>query len=318
MNIAFHSNQLGVRGTEIALYDYAFYNKQLFDNNSIILSNRNSDMSALEKFKSQFEVFLYDDFSEVKHILNKNKIDVIYYIKAGINDGLIVPDVKNVVHSVFQFKQPHGDVYAYVSKWLSEKVSNGQIPYVPHMVNILNDDHNKNYKDYLNIPKDALVFGYYGGPTSFNIEFAKKAVIDVARKNKNIYFLFMNIEIFANEENIIFLESTTDIKNKIAFINTCDACIHSRNGGESFGLTIAEFSTKNKPIITTTYCTETLCDSAHIEILGEKALLYNDYNELVTILENFRDIVDNSLDWNCYRDFLPELVMEKFKTVFLE
>jgi hypothetical protein len=317
MNIAFHSGQLGVRGTEIALYDYAHHNIELLGNQSIIISNRNSDLSGLEKFRNRFNVFLYEDFSEVRSIIDSNKIDLIYYIKGGSNDGLLVPGIKNVVHSVFQYKQPHGDVYAYVSKWLSQKASNGELPYVPHMIDILKHDHNMNYREYLSIPKDAIVFGYYGGPISFNIEFARKAVIDVATKNKNIYFMFMNSEKFCELDNVIFLDSTTDIQNKIGFINTCDACIHGRNGGESFGLTLGEFSTKNKPIITTTYCTEHLCDEAHIDVLGEKAIIYENYEELVDILENFKDIVDPNIDWNCYREYSPEIVMDKFSDVFL-
>ena len=28
-NVAFHSNQLGIRGTEVALYDYALYNETI-------------------------------------------------------------------------------------------------------------------------------------------------------------------------------------------------------------------------------------------------------------------------------------------------
>lgn len=317
MNIAFHSGQIGVRGTEIALFDYAFHNRELLGNNSIIISNKNADLSGIDKFKNQFEVFLYDNFSEVTNIIDKNKIDLIYYIKGGSNDGLLVPGIKNVVHSVFQYRQPHGDVYAYVSKWLSEKASGGELPYVPHMIDILKHDHNMNYRDFLGIPNDAIVFGYYGGPISFNIPFARNAVIDVANKNKNIYFLFMNSEKFCDIDNVIFLDSTTDVENKIGFINTCDACIHGRNGGESFGLTLGEFSIKNKPIITTTYCTEHLCDEAHIDVLGDKAVLYHDYQELVDILENFKDIVDVSSDWNCYRDYSPELVMKKFNDVFL-
>lgn len=317
MNIAFHSGQLGVRGTEIALFDYAFHNRELLGNNSIIISNKNADLSGIDKFKNQFEVFLYDNFSEVTNIIDKNKIDLIYYIKGGSNDGLLVPGIKNVVHSVFQYRQPHGDVYAYVSKWLSEKASGGELPYVPHMIDILKHDHNMNYRDFLGIPNDAIVFGYYGGQISFNIPFARNAVIDVANKNKNIYFLFMNSEKFCDIDNVIFLDSTTDVENKIGFINTCDACIHGRNGGESFGLTLGEFSIKNKPIITTTYCTEHLCDEAHIDVLGDKAVLYHDYQELVDILENFKDIVDVSSDWNCYRDYSPELVMKKFNDVFL-
>jgi len=318
MKIAFHSNQLGVRGTEISLYDYAYYNREILGNKSIIVSDRNADMSAYEKFNREFEVILYDNFSEVNNIVGKNKIDLIYYIKGGSNDGLLVPGIKNVVHSVFQYRQPHGDVYAYVSKWLSEKASDGELPYVPHMIDILKHDHNMNYRDFLNIPKDATVFGYYGGPTSFNIDFAKKAVIDVAQKYKDIYFLFMNSEPFCEGiDNIIFLDATTDMERKVGFINTCDACLHARNGGESFGLTVAEFSVKNKPVFTTTYCTDALCDGAHLEMLGDKCVLYSDYDDLIEKILNAKEIISSKNDWNAYTQYTPENVMNIFKNVYL-
>ena len=70
-------------------------------------------------------------------------------------------------------------------------------------------------------------------------------------------------------------------------------------------------------MITTTYCTEHLCDEAHIDVLGDKAIIYDGYEKLVSILENFKDIVDTKSDWNCYRDYSPENVMRKFKDVFL-
>lgn len=319
MKIAFHSNQLGVRGTEVALFDYAFYNREILGNGSIIVSDRNSDLSAYNKFKNEFEVFLYDDFREVISLVEQQKIDAVYYQKSGQIDGKLVPNAKNFVHNVFQFKQPHGDVYAYISKWLSDKMG-GDMPYVPYMVDILRFDHQMDYREHLGIPRDAIVFGYYGGPHSFSLEFAKNAVIDVATKNKNIYFIFMNSEVFCSDlDNVIFLDSTTDIENKIGLINSCDACIHARNGGESFGLTIAEFSIKNKPVITTGICQgNILCDQAHLELLGSKAVLYNSYEELVEILTNFKDIVDISKDWNAYRDYSPENVMKQFKNIFLD
>jgi hypothetical protein len=36
MKIAFQSNQLCERGTEIALYDYAYFNKTILNNESVI------------------------------------------------------------------------------------------------------------------------------------------------------------------------------------------------------------------------------------------------------------------------------------------
>jgi glycosyltransferase involved in cell wall biosynthesis len=319
MKIAFHSNQLGLRGTEVALYGYALYNREILGNESIIISDKNNDLGAYDKFKAQFDVQLYDNFSEVINWVDKYNVDAVYYQKAGNYDGKTVPNAKNLVHTVFQYNQPHGEVYAYISKWLATHMSNGTLPYVPYLVDILQYDHSNNYREYLNIPKDAIVFGYYGGSDSFNIDFAKRAVIDVAKKRKDIYFLFMNSNNFGESlDNVIFLEGTTDFDKKIGFINTCDACIHARNGGESFGLTVAEFSSKNKPVITTSYCTVALNDLAHLDMLGEKAILYNNYEDLIRILSDFKDIKRLRDDWNCYSIYNPQSVMEQFKNVFLQ
>lgn len=318
MKIAFHSEQLGLRGTEIALFDYAYYNQELLNNDSVIISNRNSDLAALDKFQKQFNVFLYDKFDDVISYIDQNQIDAVYYIKAGMNDGKLVPNAKNLVHSVFQLHDPHGDVYAYVSKWLSTQMTGGKLPYVPHIVDILKYDHMENYREFFNIPADALVFGYYGGPDSFNIPFAKEAVINTARSNKNVYFLFMNSNQFCDEPNVFFISGTSDMATKIGFINTCDACLHARNGGESFGLTVAEFSIKNKPIITTTWCDSGFNDLAHIEMLGDKSIIYNNYDELIGILTNFPDIINKHENWNAYSMYSPELVMNQFNNVFLK
>lgn len=317
MKIAFHSNQLGVRGTEIALFDYAYYNRELLGNESVIISDKNADLGALDKFKNEFEVFLYNEFSEAIEYCKTNQIEAIYYQKSGQMDGKLVPGIKNLVHTVFQFNQPHGEVYSFISPWLADKMTGNRDIAVPYIVDILKHDHDMDYRETFGIPQDATVFGYYGGPHSFNIEFAKQAVRDVAHNNPDIFFLFMNSEPFCDLPNTLFIEGTTDYAKKIGFINTCDACVHARNGGESFGLTVAEFSSKNKPVITTTWCTEALCDMAHIEMLGDKAVLYNNYEELVGILTNFSDIKNKRTDWNAYAQYSPEQVMQQFKKIFL-
>lgn len=319
MTIAFHTDQLSLRGTEVALFDYAYNNQHILGNESIIITKKQRGLDTYPKFNEHFEIILYENFQELPLLLKNKKIDVFYFIKHGLNDGLIFPDTKNVVHAVFQQNEPHGDVYAYVSEWLSKKMSNGNIPYVPHMVDIKRYDHDKNYKKYLNIPKDAYVFGYYGGNDSFNIDFVKRAVIDVAKKNKKIFFIFMNVDSFYEGlDNIIFFTGTHDMIKKIAFINTCDACLHARYIGESFGLTIAEFSTKNKPILTKAIDQNYQHDAAHIDMLGKNAILYNSYDQLCNILENFKDMFDLNKDWNSYKEYTPEKVMEKFNKVFLK
>ena len=307
MKIAFHSNQLGIRGTEVALYDYALGNRDILGNESIIISDANADLTSLDKFKTQFPVYLYSDFSEVESIIHNENIDAVYWIKAGFNDGKLVNNAKNLVHSVFKHNDVHGDVYAYVSEWLSDEMSNGELPYIPHMVNL--PKHNLDYRESFGL-KDKFIIGWYGGD-NFELPFAKQAVIDVAKERDDVVFLFMNCTPFTSESNIYFIKGTTNLDEKVAFINTCDVMIHSRERGETFGLTVAEFSTFGKPIITYSNSPE----RNHINILGDNGIYYTNYNDLYKILSE----IDSSVKgYNCYTDFTPEKVMNKFKEVFLD
>ncbi len=307
MKIAFHSNQLGIRGTEVALYDYALGNRDILGNESIIISDANADLTSLDKFKTQFPVYLYNDFSEVESVIYNEGIDAVYWIKAGFNDGKLVNNAKNLVHSVFKHNDVHGDIYAYVSEWLSDEMSNGELPYVPHMVNL--PKHNLDYREPFGL-KDKFIIGWYGGD-NFELPFSKQAVIDVAKERDDVVFLFMNCTPFTSESNIYFIKGTTNLDEKVAFINTCDAMIHSRERGETFGLTVAEFSTFGKPIITYSNSPE----RNHINILGENGIYYTNYNDLYKILSE----IDSSVKgYNCYTDFTPEKVMNKFKEVFLD
>ena len=84
-------------------------------------------------------------------------------------------------------------------------------------------------------------------------------------------------------KNIIHLEKIINLENKVKFINTCDAMIHARTEGETFGLSIGEFSIKNKPIITTNSG-----DCNHLQILKNKCILYS--NPSYNNNKNFADI----------------------------
>jgi len=313
MNILFHSNQLGLRGTEVALYDYAYYGRQYIDINPIIVSNKNSELSSHEKFSSEFEVVLYDNVNELARISDTYKSKYAYFIKAGSNDGIFVDNSKSIIHSVFQEYDPHGYVYGYVSEWLSLKMTNGNSPYVPHMISILDYDHNENLREYLGISDDCFVYGYYGGRDSFNIDYVKRYIHNF-NSNRNIKFVFMNIDPFTDNENAFFLDGTFSMFHKISFINTCDACLHARYGGESFGLTIGEFSMKNKPIVTCE--TQPTWDNNHIYILGSNAILYNQSN-IDDVISDFAINHDKYKNWNFYSKFSPEQVIDVFNRRFL-
>jgi glycosyltransferase involved in cell wall biosynthesis len=310
MKIAFHSNQLGLRGTEVSLYDYARYNEEILGNTSIIISDKNATLDSYDKFNARFPVFLYNNFSEVESIIDSNSIDCLYLQKAGDFDSRIVSNARNLIHAVFMEKEVHGDVYAYISKWLSDKMSNGTIPYVPYMIDL--PTHDLNYKTHFNLD-NKFVVGWYGG-NNFDIPFAQQAVINVAQARKDIEFLFMNHDPFTDLENVKFIQGTHNMDEKVAFINTCDAMIHGRFRGETFGLTVAESSTLNKPVITYNGSAE----RNHIDILGDAGMYYSDYDSLVNILMNISTADIKDKDWNRYTDYTPAKVMQQFNKVFLQ
>ena len=123
----------------------------------------------------------------------------------------------------------------------------------------------------------------------------------------------MNTDNFYDHPNVIYLETSVNTEYKSKFINTTDAMLHARKMGETFGLAVAEFSTKNKPIITSS----SKKDNEHLKILGNKAIKYNSKNELLKIFNNIKSIINSLNDWNAYKNYTPEKVMENFdKLVF--
>ena len=111
MKIAFHNNQLGLRGTEVGMYDFARYNEEILGNESIIVSKDPSIWAyshplAIKKFKDRFNVFQYKDFNDVEKFLEEERVDVFYAQKAGVIDGIVSHGRKTVIHMVFQQYQP--------------------------------------------------------------------------------------------------------------------------------------------------------------------------------------------------------------------
>ena len=322
VKIVFWDNCLNERGTTTTLFNYAYYNKIILGNESIIMYNTSRPDNVnevIELFKKEFTVIGVHNFKLVDPILLKIKCNIFYITKAGENEGQISKVCKTVVHCVFHCNQPHGNVYAGISQFI--KGDKRRVPIVPYMINL--PDHNKNMREELNIPECAVVYGRYGGYDAFDIPYVQKIVYNVAKNNPEMYFIFMNTEQFCDFlPNIIHIEKTIDVNRKVEFINTCDAMLHARHIGESFGLAIAEFSTKNKPIITTpNFKLNPNVDIAHIYFLKEKGIWYNEdnlYSILTTFLtkENREEI--SKKDWNAFKDYTPEKVINQFKRVFID
>ncbi len=322
MKILFHENQLSYRGTSVSLFDYAHYNETILGNQSLITYNSrnvNNNSDAIKRFDKRFKVIPYETIEELNEIVKTESIDIFYAIKSGENDGIIVDKIKNCIHVVFKVYEPHGEVYAYVSEWLAENITTTKKDFVPHIISV--EKSTDTLHEMLNISSNCKVFGYYGGNDSFNIKFVKKVVRKIAKSNPNIYFIFMGIDNFLekrffwqtkiNYKNIIFLESSTDPLFKSKFINTCDGMLHARLRGETFGIAIGEFALKDKPIITFKESFE----KNHYKILGDDAYYYKNSAELTNILLNSELVKSARVK---YLQFSPELVMKKFKQIFID
>jgi hypothetical protein len=326
MNVAFFVRHFTERGTEVAIYDYAKYNEELLGNHSYIVHFSEKVQQthgfptirhSYPKFQSRFTILEINDIADMKTIIQKYNIRVFYTLTyGGLNDvyqfenNSIWGNCKTIKHCVFDTTGPEGDFYISISHKLNEK-NNTHIPVVPHMVH-LPDTGSDNLRELYGIPDNAIVFGRYGGNGMFDIPAAREAIIEHVQSDPNVYFLFMNTAIFYVHSRIIYLPVNLDLEYKSEFIQTCDAMIHVSGAGETFGLAIAEFSIKNRPVIT---CP---CGNMeHVSILQEKGIYYTSKESLLAIFRNIRTIISSRSDWNAYRAFSPENVMAHFyNTVF--
>ena len=112
IKVAFHSYQLGERGSEVCLYKYAKYNREILGNESIIISTSSRPTPGIEKFK-EFEVILYSDIwvndgknnsirKSIEEICEKKSIDAFYAIKGGEDDGIMPKNAKSLSHCIFR------------------------------------------------------------------------------------------------------------------------------------------------------------------------------------------------------------------------
>ena len=319
-NIGFFVRHFTERGTEVATYDYAKYNEDILNNKSYIICftketqqkiNYPLERYSYNKFMERFQIIEIQDICDMTYVIKKYNLTFFYTLTHG-GDDIYKFDNKNIwgicktiKHCVFNTTRPESDFYISISDMLNKKY-NTNITVIPHIVYLPNNDDN--LRDELQIPSDVIVYGRYGGYSEFNLDITHNAIKDYLDIDKNCVFLFMNTNKFYEHPRIIYLDKNIDLNYKVKFINTCDAMIHARGMGETFGLSIAEFSIKNKPIIT---CN---CgDLEHIKILGDKAIIYNSKEELIHIFSNIKIIINSRSDWNAYTSYLPMIIMNLFK-----
>lgn len=307
--IIFHSNDLGVRGTSQAVFDYAQFAQSLLGHDALVAYPRHAprvDPAVEQKFADRFELLAYDHLDD----LRGSGADLTYFIKYGGKDGLISPDTPSAIHAVFQAFDPHGDSYAYVSQWLADYCTGGAYPHVPHIVSL---PPGVPQRETWGIPKTAFVYGRYGGYDTFDLD-SVKAQIPQLLSDPDVWCVFVNTQKFIEHERALFLPSITLPQDKSNFITTCDAMIHGRKRGESFGLAHSEFLFHNRPVV----AWEGGKDGNHRMMLRDApGALYRDGDDFLAKARGLQDRLD--FPWaSLVQPFSPEAVMQKFESVFVE
>jgi len=329
--LCFYANQAGPRGTEIGMYDFADEAERQWCTTSKIIfpskewAKKDKPASTLSKFISRFgesNVIGSDSYDSIRRTAVKHGCDFLYVVKYGTKKSepswwALKPhgqdNLKVGIHNVFVIGdgERHGDTYcSYAAEMKTACI-------VPYMVAYPPADAQRygNLRKELGIPQDATVLCRHGGTNTFDLRDAHLAVIDTARQYGNkLHFVMLNTNTFDGGElpNIHYVSATTTIEGKERFFNTCDGMIHGRSSGETFGLSVAEFSVRNKPVIT--YPGK---DQVHVNILGDVGYVYHNAGEARQHIQGFVEHGIPRKQYNAYGSYSPDQIMKKFRDGFL-
>ena len=324
--VAFFLRHFTERGTEVSTYNYALYNEKILGNKSIIIAYNASSIKRNKKFinttkhifQEKFKIIEINKIEEITEVIENEKISFCYIQSHGmfrdyykLENKKIWKDCITTYHYVFGPMIRQGSTNRCVLGKDLNKRFRKRIPVLPYIVE--ERFFNGNFRNELKIPKNAFIYGRHGGFLTFDINFVHECIKEILNAREDLYFIFLNTKRFYEHKNIIFLERNTNIEFKSKFISTCDAMIHAREDGETFGLSVAEFSSANKPIITFANS----IDKEHLRILGKKGILYKDKYELTKIFKTLSKETISKKDWNAYKDYNPKMVMSTFNNICL-
>ena len=323
--ILFHSPALNFRGVTNSIVDFAIFNQSVLGNESAIVYNPefkivpdrdvSSRLPVIDYLKRNFKVLTYTTEKELNKVAED--FDLIYTQDSGLKKRPFVTSTRSCIHAVFQYYEPYGDRYAYISEWLTNTMSGGQCPFVPLIIDFPRDEEKlatirKNFRQGLGITDDMFVIGRLGGALTFDLEFVHSAIKKISEQHSNIRFLLANTYPHVEHPNIIYLNPFFGKDAKSGFIYSCDAMIHGRQLGESFGLSIGEGLFFDKPVL----AWQGGFDRNHIELLKGRDLIYSEENiesKILSLLDrpkqSYRQIVAPYSGIN---------VMSKFKSVFVD
>jgi glycosyltransferase involved in cell wall biosynthesis len=290
----------------------------------------------------------------MKRLIESLPCDGLYVLKHGSRAShprfpvSFSDKVPSFIHSVFAV-EAHGShkllpLNGFLTDVNEREVFDHGGSVLPHIVNpppafsrrIMNGV--LKLKSSLSIPADenSMVLCGFGGFDSFSVVQAIEAVIQLALKfsRKQLNFIFMGMNPFTEyfgHDKFIFhqeavrrkygihiLSSTSDDEEIEIFLQSCDAMLHARLLGETFGLAVAEFSIRNKPVLTFIDPLLRTHSAEHIRILSSEGFYYATADDVVRIVSNWMTNGVSHGASKVYQQYLPEHVMKQFKTLVLD
>jgi len=314
VRVSFEGGRLNERGVAVALFDYAFHARARLGIEPVILHDVRDppDPAHVARFAATFPTFAYDSEEEMQRLVERERIDVAYFLKTRRKDLRVARSCRTAVHQVFGFFEPHGDAYAYISRSLAEAMTGGRYPAVPHIVDPL--PRRANLRAALGIPAEAFVVGRHGAPDQFSIPFAPRAVEAALERREDLWILLLNTARFSDHRRVVHLPATPDRQGVADFIASCDAGLNARYVGETFGLAIAECLAQDKPVLVW----EGGRDRNHLALVDDPRFIYRTAADLTQKLCELEP-----RDWGGVwsarvAPFAPAAVMASFAQTFLQ
>lgn len=284
--IGFQLNALCLRGTSVSWYLLMEAVEEILHKSVFICyhkHDKNNNAERIAAFQKRFgegNVIAYDSPKEIDSILTRKKASHFIIKKAGHRDSIISTVAKNVVVCVFTATAPHGEVYMKLMDTVP-----GNAPILPNIVRFPEDrGYNGTQEEArreLGLPLDRVIFGRHGG-----YESVMSVAQDAIKQYPEHLFVLMNTKPFTKMDHVRHLDASVNWHDISRFITACDAMIHSRERGETFGNSCAEFAVHGKPVLTWSKSKE----RAHIDILGQNAILYSTKDDLLRIFQEWHSL----------------------------
>jgi glycosyltransferase involved in cell wall biosynthesis len=344
--IILHSASMSERGEStnaIALYQAL---KEFYGVDCLIVFPSNSKANNTNRIKEiksmQLNHMSYNKKADLHRIGKEFGASHSYFYESGLYSELWIKNTKRISHAVFDYYEPFGDYYSYISSWLldtaiqhkndrtnkfkyafKKKINRSpyyinpgmEATYVP-LCAYSKEGDSITFRNKYKIPRSSRIIGRIGGFNQFDDLNAQKAVVDLLI-NPEYFFCFVNTRKFIEHPRIKYIDYlSTD--EKWDFYSACDIFLNGRTQGESFGFSIVEPLMIGKPVIAPDLSINEAMDQNHIKVLGEEKYLYKNSNDLISKIKLFFESPPPAAAFtNKVVEFSPEKVADKFYLTFL-